>query len=45
MNKRNFWTPTSRRNLFLILPYILIVLLFIVVPIILIFIKSSSANR
>ena len=45
MNKRNFWTPTSRRNLFLILPYILIVLLFIVVPIILIFIKSLTPTQ
>ena len=45
MNQKSFWSPISRRNLFLILPYIVIVLLFIVVPIILIFIKSLTPTQ
>lgn len=45
MNQTRFWSPTSRRNLFLILPYVVIVLLFIVIPIILIFVKSLTPTQ
>ena len=42
MQQKRFWSPTSRRNFFLILPYMIIVLLFIIIPIALIFIKSFT---
>ena len=45
MNQTRFWSPISRRNLFLILPYVVIVLLFIVIPIILIFVKSLTPTQ